>query len=218
MLAPTAVRPRNSVNADNLSTINLLIRQFIFGLLVAVGSYGCAVGPRSDGADTLVNPRRVFLVRHAERFADGEDPDLTAIGEARAQALATTLREAGITAIITTQWRRTRDTAKPLAAQLRITPEVIPVFEGKANENIQEVAKALRRQKDETVLVVGHITVTGVIAALGGPRLPTICETVFSDLILFNPAAPDQGLLHLRYGAQEDISPSCQLTRPSKGE
>src|SRR5258706_16461479 len=108
----------------------MMIRRFIFGLLMPVGCFGCAVGPRSDGADKLANPRRVFLVRHAERIADGEDPALTAVGEARAQALATTLRESGITVIITTQWRRTRDTAKPLAAQLRITPELIPVFEG----------------------------------------------------------------------------------------
>jgi phosphohistidine phosphatase SixA len=195
-----------------------MIRRFIFGLLISAGFFGCAVGSRIDGAEKLASPRRVILVRHAERFADGEDPALTAVGEARAQALATTLREAGITTIITTQWRRTRDTAKPLAAQLRITPEVIPVFEGKANENIQEVAAALRRHQDGTVLVVGHITVTGVIAALGGPRLPTICETVFSDLVLFSPADHDYGVLHLRYGAAEDISPSCQLTRPIKGE
>src|SRR5258706_12104561 len=54
----------------------MMIRRFIFGLLMAVGCFGCAVGPRSDGADKLANPRRVFLVRHAERFADGEDPNL----------------------------------------------------------------------------------------------------------------------------------------------
>ncbi len=68
--------------------------------------------------------------------------------------------------------------------------------------------------KDETVLIVGHITVTGVIAALGGPRLPTICDNVFSDLFLFTPAAGDAGLLHLHYGAAEDISPRCRISRP----
>ena len=118
----------------------------------------------------LTLPRQVFLVRHAEREWEGEDPPLVAAGEARAQALAETLRDAGITRIITTQWRRTRDTAQPLAKLLRITPQVIPVFEGKARENVEEVAAAVRRYKDETVLIVGHITVTGVIAALGGPQ------------------------------------------------
>lgn len=167
----------------------------------------------ADGGK-LAMPRQVFLVRHAEREWDGEDPPLIAAGELRAQALAETLRDAGITRIVTTQWRRTRATAEPLAKLLRITPQVIPVFDGKARENIDETAAAVRSYKDETVLIVGHITVTGVIAALGGPRLPTICDNVFSDLFLFMPAAGDGSLIHLHYGAAEDISPRCRISRP----
>ena len=183
-------------------------------LLVIFTNLGCAANsPFSDG-DKATLPRQVFLVRHAEREWEGEDPPLVAAGEARAQALAETLRDAGITRIVTTQWRRTRDTAQPLAKVLRITPQVIPVLEGKARENVAEVAAAVRRYKDETVLVVGHITVTGVIAALGGPSLPTICDNVFSDLFLFRPAAGEAGLLHLHYGAAEDISPRCRISRP----
>lgn len=179
-------------------------------LLLALSSMGCAAGRSVGEAESLGSARRVFLVRHTEREWDGEDPPLTAVGEARAQALAATLRDAGVTAIITTQWRRTRDTAKPLAALLRITPEVVPVHEGKSLENIREVAAAVRRHKDATVLVVGHITVTRVIAALGGPDLPTICENVFSDLFLYTPAAGEDGLVRLRYGAPEDISRICR--------
>jgi len=180
--------------------------------LITACLVGC--GTPRVGTDQLASARQVFLVRHTEREWDGEDPPLTPQGEARAQALAAALRDAGITAIITTQWRRTRDSVKPLAAILRITPEVVPVYEGKALENTQAVAAAVRRHKNEVVLVVGHITVTGVIAALGGPRLPTICENVFSDLFQFIPAAGDQGLVHLHYGAVEDISPNCRLTAP----
>jgi broad specificity phosphatase PhoE len=181
-------------------------------ILFTAAVIGCGT-PRAS-TDPLASARQVFLVRHTEREWDGEDPPLTPQGDARAQALAAALRDAGITAIITTQWRRTRDTAKPLAAILRISPEVVPVYEGKALENSLAVAAAVRRHKDETVLVVGHITVTGVIAALGGPRLPTICENVFSDLFQFTPVAGDQGLVHLHYGAVEDISPNCRLTAP----
>lgn len=43
-------------------------------------------------------------------------------------------------------------------------------------------ANALRRLKDDAVLVVGHITIPNIIAELGGPQLPTICESVFSDV------------------------------------
>ena len=181
-------------------------------LLVICASLGCAANsPLSDGDKTTL-PRQLFLVRHAEREWEGEDPPLVAAGEARAQALAETLRDAGISRIITTQWRRTRDTAAPLAKLLGLSHQVIPVFDGKARENVEAVAAAVRRYKDETVLIVGHITVTGVIAALGGPSLPTICDNVFSDLFLFLPAAGEAGLIHLHYGAAEDISPRCRLT------
>mgnify|MGYP003575678616 CR=1 FL=1 len=55
-------------------------------------------------------------MRHAERFNDSrEDPPLTAEGKERAKALADTLRDAGVTAIITSQWMRAKDTAQPLA-------------------------------------------------------------------------------------------------------
>jgi phosphohistidine phosphatase SixA len=192
-----------------LKITNGILAILLFAVSV-IGIHGCAAGPKAESGQNLGSARHFFLVRHTEREWDGEDPQLTPAGEARAQALAATLRDAGVTAIITTQWRRTRDTAKQLANLLRITPEVVPVYEGKAVENIQEVAAAVRRHKDETVLIVGHITVTGVIAALGGPRLPTICENVFSDLFFFTPAGGEHGLVRLRYGAAEDISRDCR--------
>jgi phosphohistidine phosphatase SixA len=193
----------------SINNVNRPITYLFLALLLAAGSFGCATA-RSSGAENVGSARYVILVRHTEREWEGEDPPLTPVGEARAQALAATLRDAGVTAIITTQWRRTRDTARPLASLLRITPEVIPVHEGKSLENIQAIAAAVRRHKDETVLVVGHITVTRVIAALGGPALPTICENVFSDLFFFTPAAGEEGLVRLRYGAPEDISRRCR--------
>jgi phosphohistidine phosphatase SixA len=182
----------------------------LLALLLALSCVGCATRANTGGVQNLGSARHVFLVRHTEREWEGEDPPLTAAGQARAQALAATLRDAGVTAIITTQWRRTRDTVKPLAALLKITPEVVPVYEGKSLEYIREVGAAVRRHKDETVLVVGHITVTRVLTALGGPDLPTICENVFSDLFLYTPAAGEEGLIRLRYGAPEDISRSCR--------
>lgn len=179
-------------------------------IFLGVGVFGCALGPNTTNPEKVGSARHVFLVRHAEREWQGDDPPLTAAGVARAQALAAALGDAGVSAIITTQLRRTRDTAKPLATLLKLAPEVIPVYEGKNLENIQAVAAAVSRHKDEIVLVVGHITVTGVIKALGGPTIPTICETVYSDLYSFTPALGEDGLVHLRYGAPEDISRNCK--------
>ena len=203
----------NMAPLRSLATVRTLHRGFSLPLSIlifVIGLSGCAAGPNSSAAARVASARHVFLVRHAERVWEGEDPPLTAEGEARARALAAALSDAGVSAIITTQWRRTRDTAAPLATLLKLTPEIIPVYEGKARENIEAVAAAVQRHSDETVLVVGHVTVTGVIAALGGPPIPTICENVFSDLFLYMPAAGEDGLLRLRYGAPEDISRRCK--------
>jgi phosphohistidine phosphatase SixA len=183
----------------------------LFLTTVLAGSLaGCAI-MQSTNDSAVDNPaRRVFLVRHAERFNDSrEDPPLTAEGEQRAKALADTLRDAGVTAIITSQWKRAKDTAQLLADLLKITPEVIPTADP-PHEYFQATANAIRRLKDDTVLVVGHITVPNIIAELGGPQLPTICESVFSDLFLLVPALGWDGLTRLRYGAGEEISPRCR--------
>jgi phosphohistidine phosphatase SixA len=180
-------------------------------MTVLTGSLtGCATMQSTNGSSQYNPAQRVFLVRHAERFNDSrEDPPLTAEGKERAKALADTLRDAGVTAVITSQWMRAKDTAQPLADLLKITPEVIPTADP-PHEYFQATANALRRLKDDTVLVVGHITIPNIIAELGGPQLPTICESVFSDLFLLIPALRWDGLTRLRYGAKEEISPRCR--------
>jgi phosphohistidine phosphatase SixA len=171
---------------------------------------GCAAMRPADGLPQDSPAQRVFLVRHAERYYDSrEDPPLTAEGKERAKALAETLRDAGVTAIITSQWIRAKDTAQPLANLLKITPQVIPTADP-PQEYFEATANASRRDKFGTVLIVGHITIPNIIAALGGPQLPTICESVYSDLFLLVPALGWEGLTRLHYGAGEDISPRCR--------
>src|SRR5947209_13815084 len=70
----------------------------------------------------------VVLVRHADT-ASLPDRPLSAAGLKRAQDLATALRNAGVTAIITTQLRRTRETAQPLATALGLVPQGVNVGE-----------------------------------------------------------------------------------------
>src|SRR4051812_6089102 len=58
----------------------------------------------------------IVVVRHANKAPEPlDDPPLTAEGAKRAQDLATALLSAGVTGIITTQLRRTRETGVPLA-------------------------------------------------------------------------------------------------------
>ena len=87
-------------------------------------------------AATAAAQQTVIFVRHAER-ADGgagttsmtgapADPLLSAAGEARAAKLATLLADAGIKGIYTSEFKRTQDTAKPLASKLGLSIEVVP--------------------------------------------------------------------------------------------
>ena len=135
----------------------------------------------------------VVLVRHAEPVATGSDPALSTAGKKRALALAKMLLDAGITAIFTSELRRTKATAAPLAAQLSITPVVIANDPAAAAAQVQAAGKR--------VLVVGHTnTVPEIIEALGGPSGVVIEHNEFDRLfVLQTPATGAGSLLSLRY-------------------
>ncbi|MBL8737418.1 MAG: nuclear transport factor 2 family protein, partial [Planctomycetes bacterium] len=66
----------------------------------------------------------VILVRHAEKGADGDDPELTEAGRARAEALVRTLRDVPIDAVWHSEYRRTALTVAPLCTARSLQPTV----------------------------------------------------------------------------------------------
>ena len=167
----------------------------------------------SPSAADAQGPTVVILARHAEKVVpnppDG-DPELTAVGQTRAQALAEALSATGIDAVITTQWKRTRFTAQPLAEREGLTPEVVSTSGAQAHPDA--VADAVRRHAGHTVLVVGHSnTVPAIIAALGGPRLPDICDSQHANLfVLVLGPGKEPALIRSRYGAPDPApGPEC---------
>jgi hypothetical protein len=60
----------------------------------------------------------LVLVRHAEKAAESADPPLSAAGRERALRLADRLEAMGIEAVWSSDYRRTRATAIPLASRL----------------------------------------------------------------------------------------------------
>src|SRR5215467_14078068 len=83
----------------------------------------------------------VIIVRHAEKAAEpADDPPLTAAGEKRAQDLWLAVKDAGVSAVITTQYARTRATAAPTATAGHITPEIVRA----GGANPKDVADAVR--------------------------------------------------------------------------
>ncbi|MEJ7809335.1 MAG: histidine phosphatase family protein [Gemmatimonadaceae bacterium] len=159
----------------------------------------------------------VLLVRHAEKAVEpGNDPSLSVAGEARAKALAEALRDAGVQAIVTTQLKRTRLTAQPLAESLKLTPEVVPAG-GAAHAD--SVAAAVRRHAGHTVLVVGHSnTVPAIIAALGGPKLPDICDAEHANLfVVVIPEGGPARLVRSRYGTADTVAAgACAAMMPAR--
>ena len=134
----------------------------------------------------------VFLIRHAEKLTTPPgDPSLTASGKARAESLTRILSKAGIKAIFTSQFQRTKETARPLAQALRITPTVVPIQVDPSDPNkvtdqsIKDLVDRINQHSGEAVLVVGHTnTIPAVIRTLGGDAIATIPETEFDNLFV----------------------------------
>ena len=175
---------------------------------IAQPSLARAQAPDRPGTASLV-----LLVRHAEKAAEpASDPPLTVAGVARAQALAAALRDAGVTAVITTQLRRTRETAQPLAVARGLTPEVVPISRATIPAHVEAAAAAVRRHSGGVVLVVGHNnSVPAIITALGGPRLPEICESTYGDLFILQLSGREARLVQAHYGLPApDAGPDCK--------
>ena len=139
-------------------------------------------------AGATAQARTIFLVRHAERGVttgpSTTDTHLSAAGRARAQRLREELKDAKITAIYTTEYKRTQETAAPLAHSLGIQPEIIS-----AGETSRLVAKL--KASRGNVLVVGHSnTLPQIIAMLGISSPVTIAESEFDNLfeVVLDPA------------------------------
>jgi len=117
-------------------------------------------------------------VRHVEKANSSDDPDISEAGHARAEALARLLKDAGITAIYATEFKRTQQTAAPLAKALGLKVTVIRADEKK------RLVSALRK-KSANVLVVGHTnTVPDIIKALQVSTPVSIAETEYDNLFV----------------------------------
>jgi phosphohistidine phosphatase SixA len=134
----------------------------------------------------------VFLVRHAEKATTPpEDPPLTEAGNSRAQQLARMLERAGIKAIYTSQFLRTKQTAAPLAKSLGITPTLVPIKMSPSNpreisqQSFKDITGKILERAGDAALVVGHSnTVPEVIKMLGADEAVTIDEKEFNDLFI----------------------------------
>jgi len=123
----------------------------VFGLLTGMGAAVLA------DDDTVI-----YLVRHSEKLP-GSDPALSELGIARTAALARKLKDAGIAHVFSSDFKRTRLTAAPVAKQSNVE---VTIYNARALAPFAVELEAFAKSAKGNILVVGHSNTTPVVASL----------------------------------------------------
>ena len=153
--------------------------------VVALASACLGCQPSVEVPATAPEESVFFLVRHAEKADQSDDPALTEQGHARAGDLARLLKDAGVGQIYSSDFVRTRDTAAPLAAALGLE---VALYDPK---DLPSLVQTLTSSPGRA-LVVGHSNTTPELAGLlGGEPGPPIPEDEYDRLyaLTHRPAA-----------------------------
>jgi len=128
----------------------------------------------------------LIVIRHAEatRSPDkpDKDPPLSLAGELRAARLADVFASSAgklaLDGVVVSAFRRSQDTARPLANALGI-----PVIVESSADPAVISRRALGEFRGGRVLIVGHAdTVPAIVGALTGDQIPPMAETDFGTL------------------------------------
>lgn len=139
--------------------------------------------------------RAVILVRHAEKLDSSDDPLLSPAGEERAKRLAAMLKDAGVAAVVTTEYKRTQLTAAPLVKALHLVPEILS-----AKKPEETVAVLKKKHAQDVVLVVGHSnTLPPLIQKLGVAEAVTLDDDYDNLFIVVPRGKGPPTLLRLKF-------------------
>lgn len=163
----------------------------------------------------------IIFVRHAEKAVQqGDDPSLSDAGRVRVAELTRQLVDAdvvaGVDAIYATPFKRTQETAQPLAQALGI-----PVTTYDASDTETVLDEILREHKGKIILVVGHSnTLPELIANLGASKkVPEIAENEYDNIYIVSiPWFGKTKTIRLRFGAAFDpatATPSTMAPLPT---
>lgn len=143
--------------------------------------------------------RRYIVVRHAEKADASRDPELSAAGRARAQALATRLAELPLVAAYATEFKRTAQTLAPTVEAHGLTLTSYPA----AAPAVALAARLRAAHPRGTVLIAGHSnTVPAIVAALCACAAAPMPEQEYDRLSIVELAPDGRARLTVeRYGA-----------------
>lgn len=174
---------------QRLFDYSLRFQRHILTLLILITFSSAA--PTFAADDSAV----FFIFRHAEKTSAADDPELSPEGVARANTLAFMLSGAGISAIHSTDYKRSRATVEPLGRELGLDTRLYDPAEPEMF--VQELLDEGGRH-----VIVGHSnTVPEMVELLGGDPGSEIDEKAEYDrlyIITILDGQPVSTLL--RYG------------------
>lgn len=165
-----------------------------------------------------------IIVRHAERFDTSSNTNLSDAGLERARYLIDVAGDADISAIYSTNFCRTLQTAQPLAQHLRLPIQVQQIGSGISTADcnpaisvdLEDVPAAINDEsllvqhmlgasRGKTVLVVGHSnTVPAMVAVLGDGNFDPveIADDAYGNLFIVKkyPFFWSPTLIQARFG------------------
>lgn len=122
-----------------------------------------------------------IFTRHAEKMkSDDSDPSLNEEGQKRADKLLRLLGQyETIDAVYSTDYKRTRETAQPVAVYFQIPVKIYNPRELESFKN-----QLLAKHHSEVVLIVGHSNTTPALINLvmGQDRVEQIDESDYSNM------------------------------------
>ena len=139
-----------------------------------------------------------ILVRHAETSGAGANPGLSVAGQARAETLKNMLAPLTLSAVYSTNYNRTMQTAQPVA-----TAKGLPILQYDPTDPEALIDPALVNFPKGIVLIVGHSNTTPefINAMTGTQDAPFIAEADYDNLFIVQVnERGDATLLQLKYG------------------
>lgn len=110
----------------------------------------------------LAQNKTIILVRHAEKVDASQDPELSPEGKLRAERLAKIMKKYKPGAVYSTDFKRTRDTAGPIATRRKLQVQTYDPKDPAA------LIDAIMKSRTKRFLVVGHSnTIPGLANLIG---------------------------------------------------
>lgn len=175
-----------------------MTKKYLITILIILGFQSFTCAPKTYTSVQKNNEIfTIYLVRHSEKDLTADnpsDPPLTLCGEKRSESLSSFLSAVDLDVVYSTNYNRTKNTARPTATSKGLAIEEYDP--GK----LKEFSTFLLESKQDA-LVVGHSNTTGVLAGLLiGEELGEFDLDIYNRVyqVVINN---DSGRLHLLHTA-----------------